>query len=171
MFYKSIIKYGLVAIIASALTTTEAKPKKDKEKPDKPRPEKKIDRDKVKERLKAAFEKRKKRRGDAKKEGHKIREKGRAFGKLVRNDDKIKQLRKDFSEAAKKMKGNFDKSKFKDATDEERAALRDKMKEAHKEMHELTKKHREEVKKRIAEIRKEFANKRDKVIDGNKPGE
>ena len=69
------------------------------------------------------------------------------------------------------MKGNFDKSKFKDATDEERAALRDKMKEAHKEMHELTKKHRDEVKKRIAEIRKEFANKRDKVIDGNKPGE
>ena len=68
MFYKNIIKYGLVAIIASALTTTEAKPKKDKEKPDKPRPEKKIDRDKVKERLKAAFDKRKKRRGDAKKE-------------------------------------------------------------------------------------------------------
>ena len=29
----------------------------------------------------------------------------------------------------------------------------------------------DEVKKRIAEIRKEFANKRDKVIDGNSPGE
>lgn len=171
MFYKSIIKYGLVAIIASALTTIEAKPKKDKEKPDKPRSEKKVDRDKIKQRLKAAFENRKKRRGKAKKEGHKIHHKGKAFGKLVRDDEKVKELRKEFSEAAKKMKGKFDKSKFKDATDEERTALRDKMKEAHKEMHELTKKHREEVKKRISEIKKEFANKRDKVIDGNKPGE
>ena len=171
MFYKNIIKYGLVAIIASALTTAEAKPKKGKGKPDKPRPEKKIDREKVKERLKAAFDNRKKRRGKAKKEGHKIHHKGKAFGKLVRNDEKIKELRKDFSEATKKMKGKFDKSKFKDANDEERAALRDKMKEAHKEMHELTKKHREEVKKRISEIKKEFTNKRDKVIDGNKPGE
>ena len=57
--------------------------------PDKPRPEKKIDKEKVKERLKAAFDKRKKRRGDAKKKGSDIRSKGRAWGKLVRNDEKI----------------------------------------------------------------------------------
>jgi hypothetical protein len=56
-----ISKVGLVAIIASVLSTVEARPKKDKQKPDKPRPEKKIDREKVKERLKAAFDKRKKR--------------------------------------------------------------------------------------------------------------
>ncbi len=31
--------------------------------------------------------------------------------------------------------------------------------------------HRQEVGKRIREIRLEFKNKRDKVLDGNKPGE
>ncbi len=167
MMIKNIFKYGLVAAIASVLSTAEAKPKDKKEKP---RPEKKIDREKVKERLKAAFDKRKKRRGDAKKKGQGIRHKGRAFGKLVRDDAKVKELKKDFAEASKKIKGGFDKSKLKDASDEERAALRDKMKAAHKELHELTKTHREEVKKRITEIKKEFTNKRDKVIDGNKPG-
>ena len=45
------------------------------------------------------------------------------------------------------------------------------MKEAHKDWAETTKKHRAEVRKRIEEIRKEFKNNRDKVIDGNKPGE
>jgi len=30
--------------------------------------------------------------------------------------------------------------------------------------------HRQEVGKRIKEIRLEFKNKRDKVLDGNKPG-
>ena len=45
------------------------------------------------------------------------------------------------------------------------------MRAARKEWEVLAKKHREEVRKRMIEIRKEFANKRDKVIDGNKPGE
>jgi len=171
MLTKNLLKIGLIAIIAAALTTVQAKPDKNKEKPEKPRPEKKIDREKVKERLKAAFDKRKKRRGDAKKRGHKVHHKGRAFGKLVRDDEKIKELKKDFDAASDKIKGDFDKSKFKDASDEERAALRDKMKAAHKEWYEMAKKHREEVRKRMTEIRKEFANKRDKVIDGNKPGE
>ena len=53
-----ISKVGLVAIIASVLSTVEAGPKKGKEKPDKPRPEKKIDREKVKARFKAAVDKR-----------------------------------------------------------------------------------------------------------------
>jgi len=172
MFIKNIFRFGLIASIATVLSISEAeaKPKDKKERPDKPRPEK-VDREKVKERLKAAFEKRKKRRGDAKKDGHKIRHKGKAFGKLVRNDDKIKELRKEFDAAAKKIKGGFDKSKWKNATDEQKAALREKMKEAHKDWAETTKKHRAEVRKRIEEIRKEFKNNRDKVIDGNKPGE
>ena len=168
MMIKNIFKYGLVAAIASVLSTAEAKPKDKKEKP---RPEKKVDREKVKERLKAAFDKRKKQRGDAKKKGQGIRYKGKAFGKLVRNDAKVKELKKDFAEASKKIKGNFDKSKFKDATDEERSALREKMKAAHKELTQVAKKHREEVRKRISEIKKEFANKRDKIIDGNIPKE
>ena len=37
MMVKNIFKYGLIAIIASVLTTAEAKPRKHK---DKPRPEK-----------------------------------------------------------------------------------------------------------------------------------
>ena len=45
------------------------------------------------------------------------------------------------------------------------------MRELHKELLELRKKHQKEMKKRMLEIKKEFANKRDKIIDNNKPGE
>ena len=45
------------------------------------------------------------------------------------------------------------------------------MRELHKELLELRKEHQKEMKKRMMEIKKEFANKRDKIIDGNKPGE
>jgi len=168
---KYLSKILLVAIIAMSLSTVQARPNKHKDKPDKPRPEKKIDKEKVKERLKAAFDKRKKRRGDAKKKGSDIRSKGRAWGKLVRNDEKIKELKKDFEKASEKIKLGFDKSKWKDSTDEQKEALREKMRAARKEWEVLAKKHKEEVRKRMVEIRKEFANKRDKVIDGNKPGE
>ena len=109
--FNRIIKCGLVVILVSVLSTVEAHPKKDKEKPEKPSPEKKVDREKIKERLKAAFDKRKKRRGDAKKRGSKLSHKGRTFGKLVRDDAKIKELREEFKKAAEKMKGGFDKSK------------------------------------------------------------
>lgn len=170
MFTSRILKYGLVAIIASVLSTAEARPKKDKGKGEKPNHHQKVDREKVKERLKAAFDKRKKRRGDAKKRGHKVHHKG-AFGKLVRNDEKIQQLKKDFAAATKKIKGGFDKSKFKDATDEQKAALRAQMKASHKEWAEAMRAHQKEVHSRIKEIREEFKNNRDKVIDGNEPGE
>jgi hypothetical protein len=172
MFNARIFKFGLVAIIASVLSTAEARPKKDKEKPEKPHPEKKIDREKIKERLKAAFDKRKKRRGDAKKRGHKVRgHGGHAFGKLIRDDAKIKELREAFKKATEKMKGGFDKSKWKDATDEGKAALRDKLKASRKDWADAMKAHHKEVHARIKEIREEFKNNRDKVIDGNEPGE
>ena len=140
MVTSRILKYGLVAIIASVLSTAEARPKKDKGKGEKPNHHQKVDREKVKERLKAAFDKRKKRRGDAKKRGHKVHHKG-AFGKLIRNDEKIQQLKKDFAAATKKIKGGFDKSKFKDATDEQKAALRAQMKASHKESAEAMRAH------------------------------
>ena len=78
MFIKRIFKIGLVAVMASALTATgqvpQPAPKPDKPKKEKPeRGGKKFDPAKVKERLKAAFEKRKKHRSDAKKKGHKVR--------------------------------------------------------------------------------------------------
>ena len=80
MFIKRILKIGLVAIVASALTTIQAQVAKPAPKPIKENlsvvarsgiPEK------VKERLKAAFEKRQKRRGDAKKRGHKVHDRTR----------------------------------------------------------------------------------------------
>jgi hypothetical protein len=173
MFIKRILKIGLVAIVASALTTVQAQPapKPDKEKPE--RGGKKWDSEKVKERLKAAFDKRKKRRGDAKKKGHKVhgRKKGGSFGKLIRDDAKIKELKESFAAASKKQKGTFDRGAWKDATDDEKKALREKMAAGRKEWYEKMKSHREEVSKRIKEIREEFKNNRDKVIDGNKPGE
>ena len=56
MAVKNIFKYGLIAIIASVLTTAEAKPSKHK---GKPHPEK-VNKEKLKERFKAAAEKKKK---------------------------------------------------------------------------------------------------------------
>ena len=45
------------------------------------------------------------------------------------------------------------------------------MRAARKNWDAAMKAHRVEVGKRIREIREEFKNNRDKVIDGNKPGE
>ena len=176
MFIKRILKIGLVAVMASALTATgqvpQPAPKPDKPKKEKPeRGGKKFDPAKVKERLKAAFEKRKKNRGDAKKKGHKVRgpKKHSGFGKLVKDDAKIKELREAFKEAAKKQWSGIDRSKWKDATDDEKKALREQMAASRKEWMETMKGHRKEVHARIKEIREEFKNKRDEVIDGNDP--
>ena len=180
MFLKRILKIGLVAVIASALTTVQAQPAPKPDKPAKEKPErggKKWDPEKVKERLKAAFDKRKKRRGDAKKKGHKVRDrkkgdkKGGSFGKLVRDDAKIKELKEAFAKASKKRWEGFDKNKWKDATDDQKKALREKLAAGKKDWMDQMKAHRVEVRKRLEEIKKEFKNKRDKVIDGNKPGE
>ena len=181
MFIKRILKIGLVAIVASAVTTSQAQVPKPDPKPDKPkkeRPEKgKWDKEKVKDRLKAAFEKRSKRHKDAKKRGHKVHDrkkgdkKGESYGKLVRDDAKIKELKEAFAAASKKGWKGFDRKAWKDATDDEKKALREKMAAGRKEWYEKMKTHREEVGKRIKEIRAEFKNNRDKVIDGNDPGE
>jgi len=132
MFIKNLLKIGLVAVFAASVVTLEAKPKKSPvaRGKDKPRPEKRIDREKVKERLKVAHDKRKKRRNEIKK-------------KLSDKDIQSPELNE----------------------------IREKMRELHKELLELKKEHQKEMKKRMMEIKKEFANKRDKVIDGNKPGE
>jgi len=180
MFIKRILKIGLVAIVASALTTVKAQPAPKPDKPAKEKPErggKKWDSEKVKERLKAAFEKRRKHRGDAKKRGHKVRDgkktgrKDSGFGKLVRDDAKIKELKEAFAAAAKKERGAFDRDAWKDATDEEKKALREKLTASRKGWMDQMKAHRKEVHARIKEIREEFKNNRDEVIDGNDPGE
>ena len=73
----------------------------------------------------------------------------------------------------RKKRRNEIKRKFsgKDIQSPELNEIREKMRELHKELLELRKEHQKEMKKRMMEIKKEFANKRDKVIDGNKPGE
>lgn len=116
----------------------------------------------------SAKKKRDKKRGDAKKRGSK-RGLGGAFGKVVRDDAKIKELKEAFAAAAKKLGGKVDRKQWKDATDEEKAILRDSMKSSRKEWETAMKAHRVEISKRIKEIREEFKNNRDKVIDGNDP--
>ncbi len=179
MFINRILKIGLTAIVVSTLVTAQAQVPQPAPKPDKPKKEKperggkKWDPAKVKERLKAAFEKRGKHRGDAKKRGNKVRgrKKVSGFGKLVRDDAKIKELKEAFAAAAKKNKTAFDRGAWKDATDDEKKALREQMSASRKGWMEQMKAHRKEVHSRIKEIREEFKNKRDEVIDGNKPGD
>ena len=124
-------------------------------------------------RLKAAFEKRKKHHKDSKKKGHKLHHKGKAFGKLVRDDEKVKELRESFAAAAKEHHSKVRDlhKQLKDASDEDKDGLRDQLKNLRKDWFEGMKGNREEVRTRIKEIRDEFKNKRDEVIDGNDPGE
>ena len=137
----------------------------------------KLDVAKIKERLKAAFEKRKKNRGDAKKRGHKVKgkggKKGGAFGKLVRDDDKIKELRESFKAAAKEQhqKTRDLHKQLKDASDDDKDGLRDLLKGLRADWVEGMKGNREEVRARLKEIREEFKNKRDEVIDANDDGD
>ena len=177
----------IVSAIGIALATPESLQAQAKPKPAKPdvgdvkddakeggkkRP--KFDTEKVKERLKAAFDKRKKKRGDAKKKGNKVggkkgRKGGGAFGKLVRDDEKIKELRDAFKAAAKeqheKVKGLH--KQLKDASDEDKDGLREQLKGLRTDWVEGMKGNREEVRARLKEIREEFKNKRDEVIDAN----
>ena len=173
----------IVSAIGIALVTPESLQAQAKPKPVKPdagdikedgkeRP--KIDVAKLKERLKAAFDKRKKKRGDAKKEGHKVGGKkghkgGGAFGKLVRDDEKIKELRDAFHTAAKEQHAKVKDlhKQLKDASDEDKDGLREQLKGMRTEWVENMKGNREEVRARIKEIREEFKNKRDEVIDAN----
>ena len=169
-----LIILGLVFGVTVQAQVPQPAPKPDKPKKERTeKGEKKWDPAKAKERFKAALDKRKKGRADAKKRGHKVRDrkKDRGFGKLVRDDAKIKELKEAFAAAAKNRKGSFDRDAWKDATDEEKKALREKLSASRKEWYETMKAHRVEVGKRIKEIREEFKNNRDKVIDGNDPGE
>ena len=174
----------IVSAIGIALATPESLQAQAKPKPGKPdvgdvkeggkeRP--KIDIAKIKERLKAAFEKRKKDQGDAKKKGHKIKGKGGkggAFGKLVRDDEKVKELREAFQAAAKEQHEKVKDlhKQLKDASDEDKDGLREQLKGLRTDWVESMKGNREEVRARLKEIREEFKNKRDEVIDANDDG-
>ena len=177
----------IVSAIGIALATPESLQAQAKPKPVKPdvgdvkgdakeggkeRP--KFDASKIKDRLKAAFDKRKKKRGDAKKEGHKVggkkdRKGGGGFGKLIRDDEKIQELRDSFKAAAKEQhkKVKALHGQLKDASDEDKDGLREQLKGQRSDWVESMKGNREEVRARLKEIREEFKNKRDDVIDAN----
>jgi len=129
----------------------------------------KFDISKIKERLKAAFDKRKEKRGDAKKEGHKVGKGGGAFGKLIHDDEKIKELRESFKAGAKEQHQKIRDlhKQLKDASDEDKDGLREQLKGLRVDWVEGMKGNREEVRARLKEIREEFKNKRDEVIDAN----
>ena len=138
----------------------------------------KFDVAKIKERLKAAFDKRKKKRGDAKKDGINVGGKkgpkgGGAFGKLVHDDEKIKELRESFKAAAKEQhqKTRDLHKQLKDASDEDKDGLREQLKGLRADWVEGMKGNREEVRARLKEIGEEFKNKRDEVIDANDDGD
>ena len=177
----------IVGAISIALATPESLQAQAKPKPVKPdvgdvkedakeggKKGPKFDAAKIKERLKAAFDKRKKKRGDAKKEGHKVggkkdRKGGGAFGKLVRDDEKVKELREAFKAAAKEQNEKVKDlhKQLKDASDEDKDGLREQLKGLRSDWVEGMKGNREEVRARLKEIREEFKNKRDEVIDAN----
>ena len=162
----SYMKYIMVILgLAIGLATVEGGPGKKgpKKGRGKPSPGKV---EEAKKKFNSAKKKRSKSQEGARKRGLSGR-----LGKLVRSDEKIIKLKKDFAAAEKKLKGNFDRKQLKDATDEQRAALREKAKASRKEWEQAMRAHRTELGKRIKEIRNEFKNKRDKVIDANKTGE
>ena len=156
----------LIGIVSVDAAPGKKGPRKDRG--GKPTPEQIEER---KKKFEAAKKKRDSKRTEDKKKGYKHKGPRGRFGKLIQNDEKIKELKKDFAEASKKIKGKFDRKQWKDATDDEKAALRDKIKTSRKDWESAMKEHRKEVGARIKEIREEFKNKRDAVIDGNKPGE
>ena len=61
----------------------------------------------LKERFEAAKKKRDTKRGDAKRKGHKQKGPRGEFGKLIRNDEKIKELKKKILVIDKKFPKNF----------------------------------------------------------------
>ena len=184
MKIKTVLFVGAITLALATPDSLLANPKPKPGKPDvgnvkdhakeggKERP--KFDVAKIKDRLKAAFEMLNKKRGDAKKDGVNVGGKkgpkgGGAFGKLVRDDEKIQWLRDSFKAASKEQHGKVKAlhGQLKDASDEDKDGLRAQLKGQRSDWVESMKGNREEVRARLKEIREEFKNKRDEVIDAN----
>ena len=147
----------------------------------------------LKNRFEEAKKKRAEKHNDAKKRGSKVSDrkngsKGRSFGRLVRSDDKLAGLVKEWrgkeAELKKKSRALWEKLK-KSEDDDAKAKLRAALGELRKSHGSASKKHREEIGARLKELGKDglFKNNRDKQLDnerkgdrkrrgkGNKPGE
>lgn len=116
-------------------------------------------REQVRQRLQDILEKNKERR-EQRREQIKERLGGRV-GEVLRNDDELKALRKEFAEARDEiLEGLKDlRAAWKDASEGDRADLRKQFAELRQEWLEAQKEHAAEVRARLHELKEEFKNR------------
>ena len=182
---KTLIKIVALAVTLAVATSVDAQVKPDKGPKGKDkvthRDGKKPSKEDIKKRWEAAKKKRAEKQKDAKKRGSKVSERknsprGRSFGRLVRSDDKLAGLVKEWrgkeAELKKKSRALWEKLKKSD-DDDAKAKLRAALGELRKSHGDASKKHREEIGARLKELGKDgvFKNDRKKLLDNERKGE
>jgi len=182
---KTLIKVVALAVTLAVATSVDAQVKPDKGPKGKDkvthRDGKKPSKEDIKKRWEAAKKKRAEKQKDAKKRGSKVSERknsprGRSFGRLVRSDDKLAGLVKEWrgkeAELKKKSRALWEKLKKSD-DDDAKAKLRAALGELRKSHGDASKKHREEIGARLKELGKDgvFKNDRKKLLDNERKGE
>ena len=117
----------------------------------------------VSERMKIAFEKIKSKRNESQIKGTK------SFGKLVADDEQIKEIRESFRTAITDQAERFKQliESLDGSTEDNKESLRENLKSLRTEWFESLKANREEFRLRIKEIRNEFENDREDILDSN----
>ena len=174
-----------LAVTLAVATSVDAQVKPDKGPKGKDkvthRDGKKPSKEDIKKRWEAAKKKRAGKHDDAKKRGSKVSDRknssrGRSFGRLVRSDDKLAGLVKEWrgkeAELKKKSRALWEKLK-KSEDDDAKAKLRAALGELRKSHGTASKKHREEIGARLKELGKDgvFKNDRKKQLDNERKGE
>jgi len=182
---KTLIKMVALAVTLAVATSVDAQVKPDKGPKGKDkvthRDGKKPSKEDLKKRWEAAKKKRAEKHNDAKKRGSKVSDRknssrGRSFGRLVRSDDKLAGLVKEWrgkeAELKKKSRALWEKLK-KSEDDDAKAKLRAALGELRKSHGTASKKHREEIGARLKELGKDgvFKNDRKKQLDNERKGE
>ena len=182
---KTLIKMVALAVTLAVATSVDAQVKPDKGPKGKDkvthRDGKKPSKEDLKKRWEAAKKKRAEKHNDAKKRGSKVSDRknssrGRSFGRLVRSDDKLAGLVKEWrgkeAELKKKSRALWEKLK-KSEDDDAKAKLRAALGELRKSHGTASKKHREEIGARLKELGKDgvFKNDRKKLLDNERKGE
>jgi len=182
---KTLIKVVALAVTLAVATSVDAQVKPDKGPKGKDkvthRDGKKPSKEDLKKRWEAAKKKRAEKHNDAKKRGSKVSDRknssrGRSFGRLVRSDDKLAGLVKEWrgkeAELKKKSRALWEKLKKSD-DDDAKAKLRAALGELRKSHGDASKKHREEIGARLKELGKDgvFKNDRKKLLDNERKGE
>lgn len=174
-----------LAVTLAVATSVDAQVKPDKGPKGKDkvthRDGKKPSKEDIKKRWEAAKKKRAEKQKDAKKRGSKVgggknSSRGKSFGRLVRSDDKLAGLVKEWrgkeAELKKKSRALWEKLKKSD-DDDAKAKLRAALGELRKSHGDASKKHREEIGARLKELGKDgvFKNDRKKQLDNERKGE